>query len=140
MNHAGACLAQMTISHTPEGFLKLDESRIRLGVEPADCVVGLETAHNVLVDFLWGRGYDRIYVVPPNVVKSNRSRYQQSGAPEAAQVGLAVAERRLMHRSSRGAWSYDFIADRTHNERPLRMLTGIDEYTRECLAIRWEGG
>lgn len=33
-------------------------------------------------------------------------------------------------------WSYDFVADRTHNGRPLRMLTVIDEYTRECLAIR----
>ncbi len=32
-------------------------------------------------------------------------------------------------------WSYDFVADRTHDGRPLRMLTIIDEYTRECLAI-----
>ena len=32
-------------------------------------------------------------------------------------------------------WSYDFVADRTHDGRALRMLTLIDEYTRECLAI-----
>ncbi len=32
-------------------------------------------------------------------------------------------------------WSYDFVFDRTHDGRPLRMLTIIDEYTRECLAI-----
>ena len=32
-------------------------------------------------------------------------------------------------------WSYDFVVDRTHDGRPLRMLTVIDEYTRECLAI-----
>ncbi len=32
-------------------------------------------------------------------------------------------------------WSYDFVADRTHDGRPLRMLTVIDEYTRECVAI-----
>jgi transposase InsO family protein len=32
-------------------------------------------------------------------------------------------------------WSYDFVADRTHDGRPLRMLTVIDEYSRECLAI-----
>jgi len=32
-------------------------------------------------------------------------------------------------------WSYDFVADRTHDGRPLRMLTVIDEHTRECLAI-----
>lgn len=33
-------------------------------------------------------------------------------------------------------WSYDFVLDRTHNGRAFRMLTVIDEYTRECLAIR----
>ena len=33
-------------------------------------------------------------------------------------------------------WSYDFVADRTHEGRAYRMLTVIDEYTRECLAIR----
>jgi transposase InsO family protein len=32
-------------------------------------------------------------------------------------------------------WSYDFVFDRTHEGRPLRMLTLVDEYTRECLAI-----
>ncbi len=32
-------------------------------------------------------------------------------------------------------WSYDFVADRTSDGRPLKMLTVVDEYTRECLAI-----
>lgn len=32
-------------------------------------------------------------------------------------------------------WSYDFVADQTHDGRRLRLLTLIDEYTRECLAI-----
>ena len=32
-------------------------------------------------------------------------------------------------------WAYDFVQDRTHDGRPLRMLTLVDEYTRECLAI-----
>jgi len=32
-------------------------------------------------------------------------------------------------------WSYDFVADRTDDGRPIRMLTVIDEYSRECLAI-----
>ena len=33
------------------------------------------------------------------------------------------------------AWSYDFVQARTHDGRSFRMLTVIDEYTRECLAI-----
>ena len=31
--------------------------------------------------------------------------------------------------------SYDFVFERTHDGRPLRMLTLLDEYSRECLAI-----
>jgi putative transposase len=33
-------------------------------------------------------------------------------------------------------WSYDFVEDRTHDGRKYRMLNLIDEFTRECLAIR----
>jgi len=32
-------------------------------------------------------------------------------------------------------WSYDFVQDRTSDGRAFRMLTVIDEYSRECLAI-----
>ena len=32
-------------------------------------------------------------------------------------------------------WSYDFVFERTPDGRPLRMLTLVDEFTRECLAI-----
>jgi putative transposase len=33
-------------------------------------------------------------------------------------------------------WSYDFVEDRTHDGRRFRMLNVLDEFTRECLAIR----
>ena len=32
-------------------------------------------------------------------------------------------------------WSYDFMHERTHEGRAFRLLTILDEYTRECLAI-----
>ena len=32
-------------------------------------------------------------------------------------------------------WSYDFVASRTHDGRALKLLTVLDEHTRECLAI-----
>ncbi len=32
-------------------------------------------------------------------------------------------------------WSYDFVHDKTSNGRPLKMLTILDEYSRECLGI-----
>ncbi len=33
-------------------------------------------------------------------------------------------------------WAYDFVMVRTRDGRAVRLLTVIDEYTRECLAIR----
>jgi transposase InsO family protein len=30
-------------------------------------------------------------------------------------------------------WSYDFVADRTRDGRPIRILNIIDEYTKECI-------
>ena len=33
-------------------------------------------------------------------------------------------------------WSYDFVSERLADGTKIRMLTVIDEYSRECLAIR----
>jgi len=33
-------------------------------------------------------------------------------------------------------WSYDFMVDRTNDGRAFRILNIIDEFTRECLAMR----
>jgi putative transposase len=33
-------------------------------------------------------------------------------------------------------WSYDFLAERTSDGKAIRMLNIIDEYTKECLAIK----
>ncbi len=32
-------------------------------------------------------------------------------------------------------WAYDFMSCRTYDGRPLKILTVVDEYTRECLAL-----
>ena len=32
-------------------------------------------------------------------------------------------------------WAYDFVFDRTREGRPLKFLTVVDEFTRECLTI-----
>ncbi len=43
---------------------------------------------------------------------------------------------RLRPERANHVWSYDFVSAMTHDGRTLRMLVLIDEYTRECLAIR----
>jgi putative transposase len=42
---------------------------------------------------------------------------------------------RLRPRYKNHVWSYDFVHDRIYNGKAIRMLTVIDEHTRECLAI-----
>jgi putative transposase len=43
---------------------------------------------------------------------------------------------RLRPERANHVWSYDFVKAMTHDGRALRLLVLIDEYTRECLAIR----
>ena len=56
---------------------------------------------------------------------------------ETAAPRAAVAERgsclRLRPERANHVWSYDFVSGKTHDGRTLRMLTLMDEYTRECL-------
>jgi putative transposase len=73
----------------------------------------------------------------------NRKRVQRG----RRQAGLQVVKKR--HKSRRlgstvprqrgqkpnEVWSYDFIHDQLENGGALKMLTVLDEYTRECLGI-----
>ena len=43
---------------------------------------------------------------------------------------------RLRPKRKGHVWAYDFVACRTEDVRAVRMLTVIDEFTRECLAIK----
>lgn len=40
---------------------------------------------------------------------------------------------RPMHRDH--VWAYDFVTGRTHDGRAFKMLTLVDEFTRECLSM-----
>ena len=59
LNDAGAVVTRVTVPHSPDGFLKLETTRQQLGVTASECRVGLETAHNLLIDFLWAKGYSQ---------------------------------------------------------------------------------
>jgi len=107
MNAAGAIIARLTISHQPAGFRKLEATRKQLGVEEADCLVGLETAHNLLIDYLWERGYSQVYVIPPSVVKSSRGRYGNSGAKDDRKDAQLLADLLRTDRARLQPWRPD---------------------------------
>lgn len=112
MNESGAVLFQLTIPHTPEGFLKLDEKRQQVGIACSECLVGLETAHNLVIDFLWSRGYTRVYVIPPNVVKSSRGRFGQSGARSDRSDARLLADLLRTDRARLQPWQPDGLLTR----------------------------
>jgi len=92
MNGAGAVVIQESIPHSGKGFEKLECLRRRAGLPATDCVVGMETAHNLLIDFLWSRNYTQVFVIPPNVVKGSRYRYRQSGARDDPSDAKVLAD------------------------------------------------
>jgi transposase len=91
MNPNGAQLASFEIAHAAEGFAELDDKRAKLGVPPTECLVAVETAHNLLVDFLWSRQYI-VYVIATTVVKGSRGRITNSGASSDARSAYLLAD------------------------------------------------
>lgn len=92
MNAAGAALAHVVIAHTPAGFARFDQQCRQLGFAPADCLIALETAHNLLIDFLWSHDYQQVYVVPPSQVRANRGRYSASQAHDDVRDAWLLAD------------------------------------------------
>jgi putative transposase len=45
---------------------------------------------------------------------------------------------RLRPQHPNHVWAYDFVLDRTEDGKAFKMLTVVDEYSRECLAIEVE--
>jgi len=43
---------------------------------------------------------------------------------------------RLRPERANHVWSFDFVESHTHDGRSLRIMTLIDEFTRECLALK----
>ena len=88
----------------------LDEEGFKLGGVGA----GRDRVHR-----LWRRHGLR---VPRKVHKRRRLGTMENGITRHAAM-------RMDH-----VWTYDFVKDQTIDGRPLKILTVVDEYTRECLA------
>ena len=129
LNEAGAVLAHLPLPSSPEGFLHLDGAREKLGISACDCRVALESAHNLLVDFLWDHGYSQVYVIAPHVIKSCRDRYRHSGArtdPSDAYV-LADVLRTDRHRF------YPWYPDQPDTRQIRAMSSLVDHLGRAII-------
>jgi transposase len=130
LNEEGQIIGQVTMNHTPEGLLTLEKTRQYLGVEAGECLVGLETAHNLVIDFLWARSYGQIYVIPPNVVKSSRGRYNQSGARTDQHDSRLLADLLRTDRARLHPWRPDSLLTRQIGVQ----VRFINDLTRQIVA------
>ena len=60
-----------------------------------------------MIDFLWSWNYQEVFVVPPNVVKSTRGRYRQSGARSDESDALLLADLPRTDRARLHPWRPD---------------------------------
>ncbi len=107
------------------------------------------TADIIALALQYGRyGYRRITALLREAGwKVNRKRVERIWRREGLKVPQKQPKKsrlwltdgsciRLRREYPNHVWSYDFVEDRTHDGRKFRMLNIIDEFTRECLAIR----
>jgi transposase len=76
---SGATLTEFRIARTTAGLQQLQKKIAAFDVPAGDCLVGIETAHDILLDFLWSCHY-QVYVIAPSVVNGSRGRFGSSGA------------------------------------------------------------
>ena len=112
---------------------------------------GEESLTNRVVELAspYGRyGYRRITaLLQVEGWKVNHKHVERLGQQEGLKVPAKQPKRgrlwlndgssvRLKPEFSNHVWSYDFVLERTQDGRPFRILNVIDEFTRECLAVR----
>jgi transposase len=131
LNEAGVILTQLTIPHTPTGLLKIETGRQRLGQKRADCLVALETAHNLIIDFLWDHGYPQVYVIPPSVITGSRGRYGQSGARDDRRDSRLIADVLRTDRARLQPWHPDSLLTRQIRAK----VSLIDYLTRSKIRL-----
>jgi len=78
--------------------------------------------------------------------KINRKRIYRLWRQEGLKVSVKRYKKRRLGTSANGivrhrathpdqVWAWDFVHDRTEDGRPLKFLSIVDEFTRECLAL-----
>jgi transposase len=103
-------------------------------------MVGIETHHNLFLDYLQSRGYGQIYVLSPFQVSRTRGRYRVSGASDDQSDAFMLADilRTDRHRLSR--WQPNSpltqqIASRTSLQRFLAR--SITRTTNRLRMVLW---
>jgi putative transposase len=133
--HACRLLGQGRGTHGDEGVARSEEGALR------KAVIALATKYGrygyrritaLLRTAGWRVGKDRVQ----RIWRREGLKVPQKQRPRARLWLNDGSGVRLRPARANHVWSYDFVSAITPDGRALRILTLIDEYTRECLAIR----
>lgn len=128
-NEEGALVTHVEIAHSVKGFAQLERQLNRANPEAANCLIAVETSHNLLVDFLLSRGYT-LYVIAPNFVKSNRGRQSSSGAKDDDRDAQLLAD---ILRTDRGRL-IPWLPDGPLVRQMRTLLSAVDDLTGMIVA------
>lgn len=128
-NEAGAWLMRFEISHSLTGFAQLEQRITAINSEPTNCLVAIETSHNLLVDYLDSLHYT-LYILAPSVVKSNRGRQGSSGAKDDDRDAQLLADILRTDRNRLIPWQADGPLVRQMGS----LLSWVDDLTGTIVA------
>jgi len=98
----------LTIEKSQQGFTELLVRLRNLSDDPNQFKIGIETPHNLLVDFLVDLNYP-VYSIFPGSMKSFRKRYRSSGARDDSFDAFVIAD---VIRTDKACWrKVDFGSD-----------------------------
>lgn len=101
-----AILSQFRIANSSAGLEKLRQKIAQFGLSPEQCLVGIETNHNIIFDYLLACSY-RVYVIAPSVVNSSRGRFGASGAHTDRSDARLIADLLRTDRQRFAPWRPD---------------------------------
>jgi transposase len=107
-----------------------------MGVRLDEVLVGLETAHNLLIDHLWDQGYRRVYVVAPNVVKSNEGRFRSIGSINNPKAARLIADILRTDQGRLTPWHPDSLLTRQMPAKVSLILHLTQQATRISNRLR----
>lgn len=130
-NESGQVIVRFSVEHTRQGFLSLHQKLSKISSSPERFLIGIETQHNQIFDFLEAHQYP-MYVIAPSVVKGNRSRQSHAGAKNDIKDADLLADilRTDQHRLIR--WQ----SDGTLVQQIRTQISIIDDLTQSIVQGR----
>lgn len=128
-NEAGSLINRFEIEQSVAGFAELKRRITAVNSQPSHCLIGIETSHNLLVDYLAECGYT-LYIVAPSVVKSNRGRQGSSGAKDDDRDAQLLADILRTDRGRLIPWQ----ADGPLVRQMRSLLSWVDDLTASIIA------